>query len=370
MMDRNRTTRPRIVRLILAVSFVLPALVAIPTVGSAAPSRADIDAAKQKLAALNDRQSLLDEQYNQARLALSRVQGRLADARAAAMHARAQARKARRFLGTRVKAAYEGAGSQIGILLGSGTVGDFSDRLEYIGQIASDDQAALTRSRVTGQRARWAGQALTKAVHEKQAALSVVDGKRRELQRAVSDQQSLISKLEQELKHAQFLAALRAAQLAAARPPAPSQTSSGSASGSGSAPAAPPAPAPGPIPPPPPTNLSGAAAAIAAANSVLGVPYVYAGASPSTGCDCSGLTMWSWAHAGVSLPHSSAAQYASLPHVDRTQLQPGDLLFFYSPIHHVAMYLGGGSMIHAPHTGDVVSIVPVYWQYFSGAARP
>jgi cell wall-associated NlpC family hydrolase len=80
--------------------------------------------------------------------------------------------------------------------------------------------------------------------------------------------------------------------------------------------------------------------------------------------------MWSWAHAGVSLPHSSAAQYASLPHVSRSDLQPGDLVFFYSPISHVGMYLGGGSMIHAPHTGSVVQIVPVYWQYFSGAARP
>jgi cell wall-associated NlpC family hydrolase len=171
----------------------------------------------------------------------------------------------------------------------------------------------------------------------------------------------LIGRLQRELKHAQFLAAMRAAQLAAARPPA--TTTPG---GSGPAPA----PVSGPIPPPPPPNLSGAAAAIAAARSVLGVRYVYGGASPQTGFDCSGLTMWSWAHAGVSLPHSSAAQYASLPHVDKSQLQPGDLLFFYSPIHHVAMYLGGGSMIHAPHTGDVVSIVPVYWQYFVGAARP
>src|SRR5438105_4878823 len=211
MMDRNRTTPARIVRLILALSLALPVLIALPMTGSAAPSRAEIDAAKQKLTALNDRQSLLDEQYDQARLALGRSQSKLASAQAAARRARAQARRARRTLGTRVKAAYEGAGSQIGILLGSGTVGDLSDRLEYIGQIATDDQAALTTARVAGQRARWAGQALTKAVHERQAALSVVEGKRNQLQRAVSDQQALISRLERELKHAQFLAAMRAA---------------------------------------------------------------------------------------------------------------------------------------------------------------
>ena len=59
--------------------------------------------------------------------------------------------------------------------------------------------------------------------------------------------------------------------------------------------------------------------------------------------------MWAWSHAGVYLPHSSAAQYASLPHVAQSDLQPGDLVFFYSPISHVGMYVGGGSMIHSPH---------------------
>jgi cell wall-associated NlpC family hydrolase len=80
--------------------------------------------------------------------------------------------------------------------------------------------------------------------------------------------------------------------------------------------------------------------------------------------------MWSWAHAGVSLPHSSAAQYASLPHVAREDLQAGDLLFFYSPISHVAMYVGGGRMIHSSHPGVPVGVVSVYWDSFVGAARP
>ena len=119
--------------------------------------------------------------------------------------------------------------------------------------------------------------------------------------------------------------------------------------------------------PAPPNTLGGQAVALA--YRFLGVPYVWGGATP-LGFDCSGLTMWAWAHAGVSLPHSSAMQYAVLPHVDRSQLQPGDLLFFYSPIHHVAIYLGHGRMIHAPHTGDHVRIQRVYWQYFVGAARP
>ena len=112
-----------------------------------------------------------------------------------------------------------------------------------------------------------------------------------------------------------------------------------------------------------------ASAAVAAAYSAIGVPYVYAGSSPQTGFDCSGLTMWAWAHAGVSLPHSAAMQYDSIPHVSASQLQPGDLVFFYSPISHVAMYVGGGMMIEAPHTGAYVRKVPLR-QDFVGAGRP
>ncbi len=99
-------------------------------------------------------------------------------------------------------------------------------------------------------------------------------------------------------------------------------------------------PNPSPIPPPPAPNAN-VAAVLEAAYSVIGTPYRFGGASPETGFDCSGFTMWSWWHAGVSLPHSSTMQYAVLPHVAREDLQPGDLLFFYNPISHVGMYVGG-----------------------------
>jgi cell wall-associated NlpC family hydrolase len=113
-----------------------------------------------------------------------------------------------------------------------------------------------------------------------------------------------------------------------------------------------------------------AGVAIAAARSQLGVPYHFTSAEPGVGFDCSGLAMWAWSQAGVTLPHSSADQYAVLRHVSRKDLRPGDLLFFYAPIHHVAIYLGHGRMIHAPHTGEHVRIQAVYWRYFVGAARP
>jgi cell wall-associated NlpC family hydrolase len=93
-----------------------------------------------------------------------------------------------------------------------------------------------------------------------------------------------------------------------------------------------------------------AAIAIAAARSVLGAPYVYAAAGPSA-FDCSGLTMWAYAQAGIALPHSASAQYASFPRVSLSALRPGDIVYYgdYGP--HVALYLGGGLIIHATHPG-------------------
>lgn len=100
------------------------------------------------------------------------------------------------------------------------------------------------------------------------------------------------------------------------------------------------------------------------------MPYKYATSSPGVNFDCSGLTKYAWGRAGVSLPHQSRAQYASVPHVSKTEAQPGDLIFYYSPIGHVGIYLGGGQMIHAPQTGDVVKISTVNWGKVVGVGRP
>ncbi len=106
---------------------------------------------------------------------------------------------------------------------------------------------------------------------------------------------------------------------------------------------------------------------VKAAESQLGVPYVWAGASPGKAFDCSGLTMWAWKQAGVDLPHNADAQYhdsAHVEHVPLSQLKPGDLLFYNDggSIHHVTMYVGNGKMIEAPHTGANVREVPVRTQ--------
>lgn len=109
----------------------------------------------------------------------------------------------------------------------------------------------------------------------------------------------------------------------------------------------------------PPPNASAAAIAIAAAQSQLGVPYVWGGASPGSGFDCSGLTMWAYAQAGIGLSHYTISQEGEGRVVPLSQIQPGDLVF-YDGGGHVALYVGGGSVIHAPHTGTVVQYGPVY----------
>ena len=104
---------------------------------------------------------------------------------------------------------------------------------------------------------------------------------------------------------------------------------------------------------------------MAAAESQIGVPYVWAGATPNVGFDCSGLTMWAWAKGGVGLPHSAQGQYDMSTHISASDLQPGDLVFYGTStgsIGHVGIYVGGGTMVHAPHTGATVTYQSIgYW---------
>jgi cell wall-associated NlpC family hydrolase len=121
-----------------------------------------------------------------------------------------------------------------------------------------------------------------------------------------------------------------------------------------------------------PTNVPVSGRAAAAVNYALaqvGDSYAYGAAGPHA-FDCSGLTMMAWAQAGVGLPHSSSAQRGSGTPVSSSSLQPGDLVFYYSPISHVGIYIGGGRIVHAanPSTGVVVS--GVFSMPYSGAVRP
>ena len=108
--------------------------------------------------------------------------------------------------------------------------------------------------------------------------------------------------------------------------------------------------------------------AVDTALTQLGDPYVWAGAGPDV-FDCSGLTQYAYGAAGVYLPHSSRMQSEVGVPVSVADLQPGDLLFFYSPVSHVGMYIGNGQMVHAGTSGDVVKVIDLAYMPGRTAAR-
>jgi cell wall-associated NlpC family hydrolase len=96
------------------------------------------------------------------------------------------------------------------------------------------------------------------------------------------------------------------------------------------------------------------------------------GASGPNSFDCSGLMLWAYDKAGMSLPHYTGAQYNMGTRVPRSQVQPGDILFFYPDLGHNGMYIGNGKMVHAPRSGknvEVVDLAQYWWGQFTGATR-
>ncbi|MFJ7587301.1 NlpC/P60 family protein [Streptomyces sp. NPDC097617] len=140
-----------------------------------------------------------------------------------------------------------------------------------------------------------------------------------------------------------------------------------SSGGPASAPAAP--AAPGGSTPPPPSDGSRAARAVAFAYTAIGKPYVWGATGPGS-FDCSGLTQAAWRSAGVSLPRTTYTQINAGRRVSRDQLAPGDLVFFYSGVTHVGLYIGNGQMVHAPRPGSTVRLAPIDSMPWAGASRP
>jgi cell wall-associated NlpC family hydrolase len=355
-------TRGQIKRLSVAVVFVLPVILSSLTVASlAAPSAREVQAAKDKLAGLQHRFETVAERYNDARYALSLIERKLEEARAQSESAERKAKAAESRLAKRAVQAYLGTGSQVEGLLGAESIAEFSDRLEFMGAVAEGDARIAREATNARQEADWAADRYAATKKERQRKVNAIEGQLNQLDSMIDEQASLYQELNADRQD--YLAALAAQRAALAQARESASTDSSSSGGttsdySGYT---------------PPVNASAAQIAVSAAMSVIGTTYVWGSADPNVGFDCSGLTSWAWAQAGVYIPHSSAAQYSALPHVSLSAVQPGDLIFYYSPISHVALYIGGGQIVHARHPGPggEVQVSSMYgYDTPVGAARP
>jgi cell wall-associated NlpC family hydrolase len=380
-----------------------PVLVGVLAAAAAVPARASADPVGDKqrqvqriadqVDALGDRAASLGERYNGAVVALQQAEAdvaagetRLAELEAKLGTARSNASRfavraymfadqmsgvAALLAGTSIDSGAAQRQGYTAVALGNSL--DVTDDLKALSENAERERAALE----TKQQAK--ATLVTSVEQAKQGATKALGAQQQLLTKTKGELATLVVQERRRRQEAAARAALQAQQAAVARSAAsPRATSAPTTSpppagaGGGGAAAAP-RPAPTRPAPPPidvPATSPGAAVAVRAALSQVGVPYVFAAAQPGVGFDCSGLTMWAWAQAGVSLPHFAAAQYNSLPHVPADQLQPGDLVFFYPDLGHMGMYIGNGQFVHAPRTGDVVKVSALSMKNFVGAARP
>jgi cell wall-associated NlpC family hydrolase len=362
-------------------------LLAAAVGASANPSvndkRAQAQAILGEIQALDEEVGAAAERYNGANYELQQLTAQLTETREDLTRARELRKASQQRVAARLVQLYVNgeSGSALEVILGAQSLDEMLDRLDLTQRVAAQDariarEATALRARVakrekelTAARGRQAV-----VVEQRVAEKRVIEGKLAERQRLLASVKDEIARLEEaerrrqaELQRRAQLELERQQRLAGAQQRAQAQAdqaalaTADSASGgdgdglSGSA--------PGVAYTPPPADASKGAQVVAIAMQYLGIPYVWGGASPSSGFDCSGLTMYVFAQVGVSLPHYAAAQYQMGSPVSKDQLQPGDLVFFRG-LGHMGMYIGGGNFIHAPHTGDVVKISPLSDPYY------
>jgi cell wall-associated NlpC family hydrolase len=385
----------------LAVA-VLPAV--LPFAAAADPiddQRAEVERIADELEELEEQSDILAEQYVQAIDEKERLDAEVAEAEKRVAAKQAEVAELRGELGEMAVRSFIGAGSNgFGPMFTASS--ELTDALQrdHLSRVALSEGTATTDEldqAVADLAAEQAAledkrDAAEELAEEVAATKEATDEKHAEYEDARADAEAELGQLikeeeerraresyERMQREAEEEAARQAAEREQAESAGEQPTSDGDSGDSGGGADAPPAgggggesptptPTAGPVDIPPSSSRAGTA--VNAAMSQVGVGYRYAAAEPGVAFDCSGLTMWAWAQAGVGLPHQSAGQAGSVAHVPASAAQPGDLIFYYSPISHVGLYLGGGQMVHAANSGTGVIVASVNWGNVTAVGRP
>lgn len=287
------------------------------------------------------------EAYNLANIKLGEIR---AEQKANAVRLKVAGRSltvAQRTLEQRLVALYTSpdSGSTFEILLGATSVEDLMNKLDTAERVSNQDAEVLRQVRSFRVQVKKHKAQLTRARAAQERLVAEREAQKEAVEARLRERQALLATIKDEIRRIKERERLRQLQLAreaqarlARYSPSPAtQAAAQAALLSAELPAA---------------RYGGV---VGIAMRYLGIPYRWAGASPSTGFDCSGFIMYVYAQVGVSLPHNAAMQYGHGTPVSRSALEPGDLVFF-NGLGHNGIYIGGGQFIHSPHTGDVVKI--------------
>jgi peptidoglycan DL-endopeptidase CwlO len=332
-----------LISIVLVAALLLAGSTLLTAAGPAAADPSSASDLQRRLEGLNRQADQQVEDYLQAKLAVARTRKSMRGMQQQLDDVRGQLADARASIAARAAVAYvQGPATDVASLLAASDPTDALERAQLLDLLATHDAEQVLGARAIERSAEARANDLA-AVERKQAAILEQMAARK------ARIEQLVTQTEQTL--AQLRAAERRA--AAASRPAPTAPSAGS-----------------PAPTPPPNAVSGNVGAVVRyAYAQLGKPYQWGATGPGS-FDCSGLTMMAWAQAGVSLPHSSRAQIGIGRQVTQSELQPGDLIFRYSPISHVSLYVGNGQQISATHSGSTVKLQSAFQGEVVGFSRP
>ncbi|WP_460683157.1 C40 family peptidase [Modestobacter lapidis] len=298
---------------------------------------------------------VVTEKFNDARVQLEAQQAAATKAAEDVAAADAAVAEARNKVREVARSAYTGDQlSTLQAMLTSESTDELLDRIGTLDTIAQHNNGILGAAQQATETAATSKAAADRAAAEATAQLDRVAAQQADLQSQIAEYQAQYDRLSaQERERARQLAE-QAHAAAAARSTAIDRTDR-------EAPAASRSTRGGSVPAPSAPVVASSSAAGTAVNAAMGkrgAPYVWAAAGPGS-FDCSGLVQYAYKAAGISVPHSSRIQATMGRAVSRAELQPGDLIAFYSPVSHIGIYIGNGQMVHAPTSGSVVKVVSI-----------